>query len=66
MFYKFSTVLWLPKKGSNLESVDSAGFVKIARNDPDGRESAYSGKTVTWEKLLRSKKTMKLKMELIS
>lgn len=31
-----------------------------------GREAAYSGKTVTWDKLLRSKKTMKLKLELIS
>lgn len=29
-----------------------------------GREAAYSGKTVTWEKLLRSKKTMELKLEL--
>ena len=24
-------------RGSNLESVDSAGFVKITRNDPDAR-----------------------------
>ncbi len=29
-----------------------------------GREAAYSGKTVTWEKLLKSKKSMKLKLEL--
>ncbi len=61
--FKFFTALWLRRKGSNLESVDFASFVKIARNDPDGREAAYSGKTVTWEKLLRSKKTMELKLE---
>ncbi len=29
-----------------------------------GREAAYSGKTVTWKKLLKSKKSMKLDLEL--
>ena len=34
LFIEVSTVHFRPK-GSNLESVDNASFVKIARNDPD-------------------------------